>query len=194
MEQRTEISELGEFGLIEHLTRNFELQNASTILGVGDDAAVIDHFGKQTVITTDLLLEGIHFDLMYTPLKHLGYKAVVVNLSDIYAMNATPTQLTISIGISNRFSLEALDAFYEGMHIACEKYGVDLVGGDTSTSQKGLVISVTAIGEVTPDRFVKRSTAQKGDLLCVTGDLGGAFLGLTLMEREKKIYLENPKV
>lgn len=194
MEQRTEISELGEFGLIEHLTRNFELQNASTVLGVGDDAAVIDHFGKQTVITTDLLLEGIHFDLMYTPLKHLGYKAVVVNLSDIYAMNATPTQLTISIGISNRFSLEALDAFYEGVHIACEKYGVDLVGGDTSTSQKGLVISVTAIGEVTPDRFVKRSTAQKGDLLCVTGDLGGAFLGLTLMEREKKIYLENPKV
>ncbi len=194
MEQRTEISELGEFGLIEHLTRNFELQNASTILGVGDDAAVIDHFGKQTVITTDLLLEGIHFDLMYTPLKHLGYKAVVVNLSDIYAMNATPTQFTISIGISNRFSLEALDAFYEGVHIACEKYGVDLVGGDTSTSQKGLVISVTAIGEVTPDRFVKRSTAQKGDLLCVTGDLGGAFLGLTLMEREKKIYLENPKV
>ncbi len=194
MEQRTEISELGEFGLIEHLTRNFELQNASTILGVGDDAAVIDHFGKQTVITTDLLLEGIHFDLMYTPLKHLGYKAVVVNLSDIYAMNATPTQFTVSIGISNRFSLEALDAFYEGVHIACEKYGVDLVGGDTSTSQKGLVISVTAIGEVTPDRFVKRSTAQKGDLLCVTGDLGGAFLGLTLMEREKKIYLENPKV
>ncbi len=194
MEQRTEISELGEFGLIEHLTRNFELQNASSILGVGDDAAVIDHFGKQTVITTDLLLEGIHFDLMYTPLKHLGYKAVVVNLSDIYAMNATPTQLTISIGISNRFSLEALDAFYEGVHIACEKYGVDLVGGDTSTSQKGLVISITAIGEVTPDRFVKRSTAQKGDLVCVTGDLGGAFLGLTLMKREKKIYLENPKV
>ena len=194
MENRTEIATLGEFGLIDHLTRNFEIHNASTILGVGDDAAVIDHFGRQTVVTTDLLLEGIHFDLMYTPLKHLGYKAVMVNLSDIYAMNATPTQITISIGISNRFSLEALDEFYEGVHIACEKHGVDLIGGDTSSSQKGFIISVTAIGEVAPDKFVKRSTAQKGDLICVSGDVGGAFLGLTLMEREKKIYLENPQV
>lgn len=186
MEQRTEIADLGEFGLIEHLTKNAEIQNASTILGVGDDAAVIDHFGKQTVVTTDLLLEGIHFDLMYTPLKHLGYKAVVVNLSDIYAMNATPTQITLSIGISNRFSVEALNEFYEGVYFACEKYGVDLIGGDTSSSLKGFVISVTAIGEVAPDQFVKRSTARKGDLICVSGDLGGAYLGLTLMEREKR--------
>ncbi|MFZ5976304.1 MAG: thiamine-phosphate kinase [Hydrotalea flava] len=194
MENRTEISELGEFGLIEHLTKNFEIQNASTIVGVGDDAAVIDHFGKQTVITTDLLLDGVHFDLMYTPLKHLGYKSIVVNLSDIYAMNAQPTQVTVSIGISNRFSVEALNELYEGIYAACEKYGVDLVGGDTSTSKKGMVISVTAIGEVAPDKFVKRSTAQKGDLICVSGDLGGAFLGLTLMEREKRIFLENPNI
>lgn len=194
MEERTEIADLGEFGLIDHLTKNFEIQNASTVLGVGDDAAVIDHFGKQTVITTDLLLEGVHFDLMYTPLKHLGYKSVIVNLSDIYAMNATPTQITLSIGISNRISVEALNEFYEGVYAACEKHGVDLIGGDTSTSQKGFIISVTAIGEVTPDKFVKRSTAQNGDLICVSGDLGAAFLGLTLMEREKQIYLENPKI
>jgi thiamine-monophosphate kinase len=194
MEERTEIADLGEFGLIEYLTKNFEIQNASTVLGVGDDAAVIDHFGKQTVITTDLLLEGVHFDLMYTPLKHLGYKSVMVNLSDIYAMNATPTQITVSIGISNRVSVEALNEFYEGIYAACEKHGVDLIGGDTSTSQKGFIISVTAIGEVSPYKFVKRSTAQKGDLICVSGDLGAAFLGLTLMEREKKIYLENPKI
>jgi len=193
-ENRTEIAALGEFGLIEQLTRNIELQNASSILGVGDDAAVIDHFGKQTVITTDLLLEGIHFDLMYTPLKHLGYKSVVVNLSDVYAMNAEPTQITLSIGISNRFSVEAIQEFYEGVYAACEKYGVDLIGGDTSASQKGFVISVTAIGEVAPDKYVKRSTAQKGDLICVSGNLGGAFLGLTLMEREKRIYLENPQL
>jgi thiamine-monophosphate kinase len=194
MQTRTEIASLGEFGLIEHLTKNFEIHNASTILSVGDDAAVIDHFGKQTVITTDLLIEGIHFDLMYTPLKHLGYKSVMVNLSDIYAMNAMPTQITISIGISNRISVEALDEFYEGVFAACNKHGVDLIGGDTSSSQKGFIISVTAIGEVTPDSFVKRSTAQKGDLICVSGDVGGAFLGLTLMEREKKIYLENPQI
>ena len=193
-EERTEIENLGEFGLIDHLTKNFEIQNASTILSIGDDAAVIDHFGKQTVITTDMLLEGVHFDLMYTPLKHLGYKSVVVNLSDIYAMNATPTQITISIGFSNRFSVEALEEFYLGVQIACEKYGVDLVGGDSCSSQKGLVISVTAIGEVAPDKFIKRSTAESGDLICVSGDLGAAFLGLTLMEREKKIFLENPQV
>jgi thiamine-monophosphate kinase len=193
-EERTEIADLGEFGLIEHLTRNIEIHNATTILGVGDDGAIIDQFGKQTVISTDLLIEGVHFDLMYTPLKHLGYKSVVVNVSDIYAMNATPTQITMSIAFSNRFSLEALDEFYEGVYAACERYKVDLVGGDTTTSQKGFVISVTAIGEVAPDKFVKRSTAKKGDLLCVTGYLGGAFLGLTLLEREKKIYLENPKI
>lgn len=194
METRTEIGELGEFGLIDHLTKNFEIQNASTLLGVGDDAAVLDHFGKQIVVTTDLLVEGIHFDLMYTPLKHLGYKSVMVNLSDVYAMNAMPTQLTMSIAISNRFSLEALNEFYEGVYLACEKHGVDLVGGDTSSSNKGFIISVTAIGEASADRIVKRSTANKGDLICVSGDLGGAFLGLTLMEREKKIYLENPQL
>jgi thiamine-monophosphate kinase len=194
MSERTEISTLGEFGLIDHLTKNFELHNASTIIGVGDDAAVIDHFGKQTVITTDLLLEGIHFDLMYMPLKHLGYKSIVVNLSDIYAMNATPTQITVSIGISNRFSVEALNEFYEGIYAVCEKYNVDLAGGDTSSSQKGFVISITAIGEVAPNKFVKRSTANNGDLICVSGDLGAAFLGLTLLEREKNIYLENPQI
>jgi len=192
--QRTEIASLGEFGLIEHLTKNIELQNASSVLGVGDDAAIIDHFGKQTVVTTDLLVEGVHFDLIYTPLKHLGYKCVVVNLSDIYAMNAVPTQITMSLGISNRFSLEALDEFYEGVYAACNKYGVDLVGGDTTTSQKGFIISVTAVGEVVPDQFVKRSTAQKGDLLCVSGDLGAAYVGLLFLEREKKIFIENPGV
>lgn len=192
--ERTEISTLGEFGLIEHLTQNFEIKNASTIETIGDDAAVIDHFGKQTVISTDLLIEGIHFDLMYMPLKHLGYKSVVVNISDIYAMNATPTQITMSIAISNKVSLEALDEFYEGVYAACEKYNVDLVGGDTSSSTKGFIISVTAIGEVTPDMYVKRSTANNGDLICVSGFLGGAFLGLTLMEREKRIYLENPQI
>jgi len=192
--QRTEISSLGEFGLIDHLTKNIDINNASTILGVGDDAAVIDHFGKQTVITTDMLVEGVHFDLMYTPLKHLGYKSIVVNVSDIYAMNATPSQITMSIAFSNRFSLEAIEDFYEGVYAACEKYHVDLIGGDTTSSQKGFIISVTAIGEVAPDKFVKRSTARKSDLLCVSGFLGGAFLGLTLLEREKKVYLENPKI
>lgn len=193
-EERTEISTLGEFGLIDHLTKNNEIKNASTILSVGDDAAILDHFGKQTVVSTDMLVEGIHFDLMYTPLKHLGYKSVIVNLSDICAMNATPAQITMSIAFSNRFSLEALDEFYEGVYVACEKYNVDLVGGDTTSSQKGFIISVTAIGEVAPDRFVKRSGAKKGDLICVSGDLGGAFLGLTLLEREKKIFLETKGV
>lgn len=192
--ERTEISDLGEFGLIEHLTKNVELQNASSTLGVGDDAAVIDHFGRQTVVTTDLLLEGVHFDLMYTPLKHLGYKSVIVNLSDVYAMNAVPTQLTMSIGVSNRFGLDALNEFYDGVYAACRYYGVDLIGGDTTTSQKGFVISVTALGEVAPDKFVKRSTAQKGDLLCVSGDLGAAYVGLLFLEREKKIFLESPNV
>ena len=188
--ERTEIASLGEFGLIDHLTQNNETRQASTILSVGDDAAVIDHFGKQTVITTDMLVEGIHFDLMYTPLKHLGYKSVVVNLSDIYAMNATPTHITLSIAFSNRFSLEAMDEFYDGVYAACEQYGVDLVGGDTTSSQKGFVISVTAIGEVAPDKYVKRSTAQKGNLLCVSGFVGAAFLGLTILEREKRIFAE----
>ncbi len=193
-QQRTEISSLGEFGLIEHLTKNIEFYNASTILGVGDDAAVIDHFGKQTVVSTDMLIEGVHFDLMYTPLKHLGYKSVVVNLSDIYAMNAIPTQITMNIAFSNRFSVEALDEFYEGVYAACSKYNVDLVGGDTCSSQKGFIISVTAIGEVAPGAYVKRNTANKGDLICCTGYLGAAYIGLLFLEREKKIYLENPQI
>ena len=194
MEQRTEIAQFGEFGLITHLTRNIDIQNASTILGVGDDAAVIDHFGKQTVITTDLLIEGVHFDLTYTPLKHLGYKSVVVNLSDIYAMNAIPTQITMSIGLSNRFSVEAIEEFYEGVYAACEKYGVDLVGGDTASSQKGFIVSVTALGEIEPNKLVKRDGAKVGDLLCCSGDLGAAYIGLLFLEREKKIFIESPQI
>lgn len=193
-EQRTDIASLGEFGLIDHLTRNNETRQAGTHLAVGDDAAVIDSFGKQTVISTDMLIEGIHFDLMYTPLKHLGYKAVAVNLSDICAMFATPTHITVSIGISNRFSVEALDELYEGIYAACERYNVDLVGGDTCSSQKGLIISITAIGEVETGKYVTRNGAQKGDLLCVSGDLGGAYIGLQLLEREKRIFLESPGV
>jgi len=194
MSERTEVSSLGEFGLIEHLTKNIEIHNASSILGVGDDAAVIDHFGKQTVVTNDLLIEGVHFDLMYMPLKHLGYKTVAVNVSDICAMNATPTQIILGIGFSNRFSVEALNEFYEGVYAACEAYKVDLIGGDTTSSQKGFIISCTAIGEIAPDKFITRKGAQKGELLCVTGDLGAAYLGLLLLEREKKIFLENPKI
>ncbi len=193
-QERTEIASLGEFGLIDHLTRNNETVQASTLLSVGDDAAVIDHFGRQTVISTDMLVEGVHFDLMYTPLKHLGYKSVVVNLSDIYAMNATPTQITVNIAISNKFSVEALDEFYNGIYAACERFNVDLIGGDTTSSQKGFVISVTAIGEVAPNKFVTRNGAKKNDLICVSGDLGGAYLGLQLMEREKKLFLENPNI
>jgi len=191
---RTEIKDYGEFGLIHHLTKNIEIQNASSILGVGDDAAVIDHFGKQTVVSTDMLIEGVHFDLSYTPLKHLGYKSVIVNLSDIYAMNAMPTQILLSVGISNKFSVEALEEFYEGVYAACEEHNVDLVGGDTCSSQKGFIISITAIGEATEDKIVKRSTAQQGDLICCSGDLGGAYIGLLFLEREKKIYLESPDV
>ena len=190
MQERTEISSIGEFGLIDHLTKNIEIKNASSLLGVGDDGAVIDHFGRQTVISSDLLVEGIHFDLAYTPLKHLGYKSVVVNLSDIYAMNAIPTQILLNIGFSNRLSVEALDEFYAGVYAACDAYQVDLVGGDTNSSQKGFIISVTAIGEVAPDNFVKRSGAKPNDLICVSGELGSAFLGLTLLEREKRIFEE----
>ncbi len=191
---RTEVSSLGEFGLIEFLTKNNETKQAGTILSVGDDAAVIDQFGRQCVISTDMLLEGIHFDLMYTPLKHLGYKAVAVNLSDIYAMMATPTHITLSVAISNKFSVEALEEFYEGVYAACEKYGVDLVGGDTSSSKTGFIISVTAVGEVAPDKYVTRTGAKVNDLICVSGDLGAAYLGLQLLEREKRIFLEHPGV
>jgi len=191
---RTEISSLGEFGLIEHLTRNNETRQAGTILSIGDDAAVIDQFGRQSVISNDLLIEGIHFDLMYTPLKHLGYKAVAVNLSDIYAMMATPTHITIALGVSNKFSVEALEEFYEGVYAACEKFDVDLIGGDTSSSKIGFIISVTAIGEVAPDKYVTRSGAKVNNLVCVSGNLGAAYLGLQLLEREKKIFLENPAI
>ena len=191
---RTEIASMGEFGLIEHLTRNNETTQAGTLLSVGDDAAVIDQFGRQSVISTDLLIEGIHFDLMYTPLKHLGYKAVAVNLSDIYAMFATPTHITIGLGVSNKLSVEALEEFYEGVYAACDKFNVDLIGGDTSACHKGFIISVTAIGEVAPDKYVTRSGAKVNDLICVSGDLGGAYLGLQLLEREKKIFLEHPGV
>ena len=186
-EKRTEIGTLGEFGLIEHLTRDLPKHQQSTVKGVGDDAAVIDNGATQTIVTTDLLLEGIHFDLMYHPLKHLGYKAVVVNLSDVCAMNAVPKQITVSLGISNRFSLEAVEELYQGIKAACDFYQVDLVGGDTSSSNQGLVISVTAIGAVQEDKITYRSGAKPGDISCVSGDLGAAYLGLPLLERERQI-------
>lgn len=193
MEERTELSELGEFGLIRHLTESILLKNKSSIKGVGDDAAVIQaEHGKQTVITTDMLIEGVHFDLMYTPLKHLGYKAVVVNLSDVCAMNARPTQITVSIAMSNRFSLEAIEELYAGIYLACEQYDVDLVGGDTTSTTTGLVISVTAIGEVDPLKVSLRSGARPGDLIVVSGDLGGAFMGLQVLEREKNVFKTTP--
>lgn len=190
----SELEELGEFGLIQHLTENIKLQNKSTIKGVGDDAAVINYTNKQTVVTTDLLVEGIHFDLLYTPLKHLGYKAVAVNLSDVYAMNAQPKQITVSLAVSNRISVEALEELYEGMLLACNIYGVDLVGGDTTSSTSGLIISITALGEAEEKELVYRDGAKENDLICVSGDLGGAFMGLQLLEREKQIYNENPNV
>lgn len=192
--KRTEISDLGEFGLIDRLTQNVSLHNASSLKGIGDDAAVIDNQGFLTVVSTDMLVEGIHFDLMYTPLKHLGYKSVIVNLSDIYAMNATPKQVTVSIAMSSRFSVEALDELYAGIHAACEKYSVDLIGGDTSASNKGLIISVTAIGQGEKDKLAYRNGAKIGDLVCISGDVGGAYLGLQILEREKQIYLANPNV
>lgn len=190
----TPVSALGEFGLIEHLTKNFTTVNSSTNKGIGDDAAVIDNGGKKTVVSTDLLVEGIHFDIIYTPLKHLGYKSVVVNLSDIYAMNAHPKQITVSLAISSRYTVEALEELYEGIRLACKHYQVDLVGGDTTSSLKGLIISVTAIGEANEEDLVYRNGAKEGNLVCVTGDLGGAYLGLQILEREKRIYLEHPEV
>lgn len=189
---RTEISDLGEFGLIDHLTKNIELKNSSSSKGVGDDAAVIGDGDVKTLVSTDMLLEGVHFDLSYIPLKHLGYKAVAVNVSDIYAMNGTPKQITVSIGLSNRFSLEAVEELYAGIYLACEKFGVDLVGGDTSSSRQGLVISITAVGEAKADKITYRSGAQENDLLCVSGDVGAAYMGLQLLEREKQVYMSNP--
>ena len=188
MNKRTEIGTLGEFGLIRHLTEKIELKNESTVKGVGDDAAVLDYKEKQVLVTTDLLLEGIHFDLTYVPLKHLGYKSAVVNFSDIYAMNGKPKQMTVSLGISKRFSVEDLDEFYSGLQLACDIYGVDIVGGDTSASLTGLCISITCIGEGEKDKIVTRSGAKDTDLVCVSGDLGAAYMGLQLLEREKRVF------
>ena len=193
--KRTEISTLGEFGLIDHLTKGFPLVNKSSVKGVGDDAAVLFMDGdKRVLLTTDLLLEGIHFDLQYTPLRHLGYKAAVVNFSDIYAMNGRPTQLTVSIGVSKRFCIEDLEELYSGIRIACEHYGVDLVGGDTSASMTGLCLSVTCVGEAGEDEIVYRNGAKENDLICVTGNLGAAYMGLQLLEREKLVFAGNENV
>ncbi len=189
---KTEINTLGEFGLIRHLTGDIKTQQKSTIKGVGDDAAVMDYAGKRTLVTTDLLLEGIHFNLEYVPLKHLGYKAVVVNLSDIYAMNGTPTQIVVGLGISARFPVEAIDELYSGIRLACDKYGVDLVGGDTCSSMTGLTIAITCIGTADEQDIVYRNGAKKNDLICVSGNLGTAYLGLQLLERER-IALQGQK-
>jgi thiamine-monophosphate kinase len=189
--QRTEISTYGEFGLIKHLTEKFKIENPSTLKGVGDDAAVLSYENKKILVTTDLLLEGIHFDLVYVPIMHLGYKAAVVNFSDIYAMNGEPKQITVSIGVSKRFSVEDLEQLYAGIQLACEKYGVDLIGGDTSASLTGLTISITCIGEVEEDKIVYRNGAKETDLICVTGDLGSAYMGLQLLEREKIVFSGN---
>ncbi|MGZ3919234.1 MAG: thiamine-phosphate kinase [Bacteroidia bacterium] len=191
---RTELSQLGEFGLIKHLTQHIELSHESTIKGVGDDAAVIDNKDYQTLVTTDMLVEGVHFDLTYVPLKHLGYKSVVVNLSDIYAMNGRPNQIVVSFALSSRFSLEAVEELYAGMLLACKKYNIDLVGGDTTSSLSGLVISITAIGTAKKEDIVYRDGAKESNLLCVSGDLGGAYMGLQILEREKAVFKDNPKL
>jgi len=190
--KRTELGELGEFGLIDHLCNDIVIKNESTLLGVGDDAAVICNFNTSTLISTDLLVEGVHFDLAYMPLKHLGYKAAVVNFSDIVAMNGTPKQLLVGIAVSNRYSVEALEELYDGIKLACEKYKVDLVGGDTTSSTSGLFISMTIIGEAKAEEIAYRSGAKEGNLLCVSGNLGAAYMGLLLLEREKEVYKANP--
>ena len=191
-QSRTDLSNLGEFALIEHLTKQFKINHKSTIKGIGDDAAVLDFKDKKVVVTTDLLVEGVHFDLSYMPLKHLGYKAVMVNLSDVYAMNAEATQITVSIAVSNRFPLEALEEIYAGIETAANLYNIDVVGGDTTSSTKGLLISVTALGEVSNTDVVYRSGAKPNDLLVVSGDLGAAYMGLQVLEREKEVYKVNP--
>lgn len=185
MEKQTEISQVGEFGLIDRLTEGIEHCNSSTVLGVGDDAAVMSYPDSEVLVSTDLLLEGVHFDLTYVPLKHLGYKAAVVNFSDIYAMNGTPRQITVGLGVSTRFTVEHMEALYAGIRLACEIYGVDLVGGDTTASRQGLVISITCIGDAPKGKVVRRSGAKNTDLICVSGDLGAAYMGLQLLEREK---------
>jgi thiamine-monophosphate kinase len=192
-QQRTDLNTLGEFGLIEHLTKNFEIKHKSTIKSIGDDAAVLDFGSKQVVVTTDFLVEGVHFDLSYMPLKHLGYKSVVVNLSDVFAMNATATQITVSIAVSNRFPLEALEELYAGIETAAKLYNVDVVGGDTTSSLSGLTISITALGEVEKEDVVYRTGAKPNDLLVVTGDVGAAYLGLQVLEREKEVFKVNPQ-
>lgn len=191
---KTEISQYGEFGLIRHLTEKFKIENPSTLKGIGDDAAVLEYRDKQVLVTTDLLLEGIHFDLVYTPLKHLGYKAAVVNFSDVYAMNGRPKQMTVSLGISKRFCVEDLEQLYAGIELACKRYGVDLIGGDTSASLTGLTISVTCIGEAEKEKIVYRNGAKENDIICVTGDLGSAYMGLQLLEREKQVFKGNENV
>ena len=185
---RTEIASLGEFGLIKHLTEHIRLQNPESRYGVGDDAAVLDFAGQQTLVTTDLLMEGVHFDLVYTPMKHLGYKAAIVNFSDIYAMNGTPKQITVSLAVSKRFCIEDLELFYEGLQLACQLHGVDIVGGDTTSSVTGLAISITCLGVATPEAVVYRNGAKETDLICVSGDLGAAYMGLQLLEREKAVF------
>lgn len=192
MEERTELESLGEFGLIDRLNPPKEIRNQSTIIGIGDDAAALSYKDKIVLVSTDALVEGVHFDLVYTPLKHLGYKACVVNFSDIYAMNGKPKQITIAIAASNRYSVEALEELYEGINLACEKYNVDIVGGDTTSSNSGLFISITVIGEVEQDKMVRRSGAKIHDLICVTGDLGSAYAGLLILQREKVTYMANP--
>lgn len=189
---RTSLSQLGEFGLIDHLTNQFEITQASTIKGIGDDAAVLDFADKKVVVSTDLLIEGVHFDLAYMPLKHLGYKAVVVNVSDICAMNAKPTQITVSVAVSNRFPLEALEELFAGIALAAKSYKVDVIGGDTTSSQKGLILSITAIGEASEEELVYRNGAKINDLLVVSGDLGAAYMGLQVLEREKQVFQVNP--
>ena len=191
-QERTSLEQLGEFGLIEHLTKNFTLEQSTTIKGVGDDAAVLDFSKKKTILTTDLLIEGVHFDLSYVPLKHLGYKAVMVNLSDVYAMNGTATHITVSLAVSNRFALEALEELYAGIALACKNYKVDLIGGDTTSSTTGLLISVTALGEADETELVYRKGAKPNDLLVVSGDVGGAYMGLQILEREKEVFKVNP--
>ena len=191
---RTELAELGEFGLIKHLTQHIKLNQKSTIKGIGDDAAVINNNNLQTVITTDMLVEGVHFDLTYVPLKHLGYKSVMVNLSDVLAMNAEPKQILVSIAISNRFSLEAIEELYAGMLLACNKHNIDLIGGDTTSSKSGLIINITAIGAAKQEDITYRNTAKEKNLLCVSGDLGGAYMGLQLLEREKAVFKDNPNL
>ena len=191
-QQRTSLSQLGEFGLIEHLTKNFDVKQSSTLKSIGDDAAVLDFKAKKVVVSTDLLIEGVHFDLAYMPLRHLGYKAVVVNLSDIAAMNAKPTQITVSVAVSNRFPLEALEELFDGITYASRTYNVDVIGGDTTSSQKGLIISITAIGEANQEDIVYRDGAKQSDLLVVTGDIGSAYMGLKVLEREKQVFEVNP--